>query len=454
MEKAKKRIKTSTLVFYIIYLLLIWAFFLGLDPILGALKNWLVKYEASQPGVKCEQIFDELFSDPDWAQIYTLAGGQDTKFENKDTYAAWMEAKIGSDKLTYSETSAGLSKDKKYIVSHGDEKVATFTMTSKAHEETEIVDWRLGTVEIFFKRTQSLTIRTVPGYTVALNGVVLDDSYITQTVFTKAEEYLPEGLHGYRTVELQAEGFLMQPQVTVTAPDGTQIEVENLGNDNHRVYAHPIPRQESSQEEMDRVLAATKAYCQFMIRAIDKYTFANYFDSSTALFTGLVETDPWMQSYKSYTMGDSLLSGYYRYSDSYYSVRIDTTLFVTRPNGSVKEYPVSTTLFMELKDGKWLVTNMTNVDIQERTTLVRLTLKNGEETLSSEMVDASIRQLTLPIPEAPAGQKFSGWFTETLDEKGNKTMTLVFAPSEDGIVNLPEDTDLTSMVLHAVFERN
>lgn len=452
VRKRRFHAKTSTLIFYIIYLTFILAFFLAMDPVLTGLRGWLVSFEASQPNVKCEQVFQEMFAEPDWAALYTMAGGQDTEFEGKDTYAAYMEQKVGDSKLTYSETSAGLSGDKKYIVSLGKEKIATFTLTSEEHEATQIAQWELGKVEIFFSRSEHLTIRTIPGYTVALNGVTLDDRYIIRTVSTTAEEYLPEGLHGYRMMELEAEGFLMQPLVTVTDPAGNTVEMTY--DPKLDLYSHPIPSFEISDAEYATVLAATQAYCKYMIRDITESTLKQYFDGSTALFKGLRETDPWMQKHmmKSYAFSPETISGFYRYSDELYSARVELTLQVTRTNGSVKPYPVTTTFFFSKNaEGKWLVTDMTNVDIQVQTTLVRLQFLQDGELLHSEMVDAAASQLLLPNVLVPEGKTFAGWFMETLDEKGNKTMHLVFAPSEDGTVILPEGM-LEPMTLYALFE--
>lgn len=449
----KRGPKLTTLIFYGVYIAVILAFFCAMQPVLDALNEWLIDYEASQPKIKCQQVFDELFGDPDWAELYTMAGVEDTQFEGKEQFAAYMEQRVGDDALTYSETSAGLSGDKKYIVRHGNEKVATFTLTSEAHEDTDIADWELGTVEVFFTRTQSLTVHTLPGYTVRINGVPLDDSHIIRTVSTVAENYLPQGLHGYRATELSLDGLLVQPEVTVTSPEGEAMEVEY--DPETGVYSHSIAIPEMTQTEYDTVLTAAKIYCRFMIRDVYEGTLMKYVDSTTELYKGLKETNPWVQHsrMKSFSFTPETISGFYRYSDDLYSARVEMTLQVTRTDNTIKEYPVATTFFLQkYPDGSWLVNNMTNVDIQEQQSLVRLTFVNGDEILSSEMTDAAVRTLTLPAVTAPEGQVFAGWFTETVDEDGSMTMSLVFAPDEDGTVTLPEDSELVPMTLYALFE--
>ena len=124
---------------------------------------------------------------------------------------------------------------------------------------------------------------------------------------------------------------------------------------------------------------------------------------------------------------------------------------MTRKNGNVKQYELDSTLFLTKSEEDWLVTEMTNVDVQQQTTLVRLTYRNGAETLESLMADANSSSLTPPSVTAPEGQIFSGWFYETLGEDGSKTMTLAFLPDETGNVSLGGAT-LEPMTLYALFE--
>ena len=50
------------------------------------------------------------------------------------------------------------------------------------------------------------------------------------------------------------------------------------------------------------------------------------------------------------------------------------------------------------------------------------------------------------------GALFPNCITETVDENGNITMTILFAPTENGTVFLSEGTTLAPMTLYAIFE--
>ena len=51
-KKLLRKPRVSTIVFYSIYVLLIVAFFVGINALLSPLEDWLVRYEASQPEQK------------------------------------------------------------------------------------------------------------------------------------------------------------------------------------------------------------------------------------------------------------------------------------------------------------------------------------------------------------------------------------------------------------------
>lgn len=446
----KRRGPVGTVIFYTLYFVMIAAFAVGMHFVLGALEDWLVSYEASQPKVKSQQVFDQLFAAPDWAELYTMAGCEDTLYEGKDDYAAYMAQQTEGLELSFLETSAGIDQTiKKYNVKAGTEKVAAFTLTDATGGAGEVPDWQLSGVEVFFTRQESCTVLAAPDCTVLINGVALDDSHIIRTVSTAAESYLPEGVHGYRMMELYIDGLLVAPEVTVLDETGTEVDL--VYDEAAGTYSCDLPASMPGDAEYHTLLTAAQTYCKYMIGAVGKPELQSCFDSSSRIYSTIVSNDTWMQSYAGYDFGTEAITEYYRYSDSLCSARVALTLNVTRKDGTVKQYELNTTFFLTEAESGWLVTDMTNVDIQQQTTMVRLTYMNGTEEVESLMVDANSTALTPPAVTAPDEQSFSGWFYETLAEDGSKTMTLAFLPDENGTVSLG-GTTLEPMTLYALFE--
>jgi len=457
-QKKKKRIRVGTIIFYLLYLMLIGAAAYGIHYVLGLLNDWLVVYEASQPDTRSAEIFGELFEDPDWGEIYDMAGLEGTEFEGKEAYVTYMEQLVGDQKLTYTKTSAGLTGGEKYIVRAGDVKVATFTMQNPVTDELEIPQWSLSGVEAgFFTRDEDVTIFTQPGRTVKLNGVTLGEEYIIKTTSSTVDAYLPEGIHGPRTATLYAKGFLVAPQVQVLDADGNEVELHYDAETN--TYSENIIDEstvsEITDEEYQALLAATKAYSRAII-GDDLYAWQKHFVKKSELFKQiqeLVGSNSFFKGWTRYEFEPETITEYHRYSDDLFSARIQMKLNTYRKNGTVKPFELDTTIFMQKTNGKWLVIRLVNAEIHGTLTEVRLTWTDADgQILANGMVDATEDFLTPPTVVVPEGKVFAGWFIETTDADGNKTLKLVFAPSENGVINLPEDYLLEPMVLIARFE--
>lgn len=450
-NKPPKKLSKGTVIFYSLYAFMIVAFFVAMSVLMNPLKDWLIRYEASQPQQKSQEVFQELFSDPDWSALYALAGIEDTKYEGKDAFAAYMEETAKGKAITYIETSAGLSGDHKYIVKLDDEKIATFTLTGGNQSQTEIPQWKLGDVELFFTRDLTVTIDKLPGYTVSVNGVALDESFTVRTVTTAAESYLPEGVHGYRSELQQVTGLLVPPVVTVTDENGAPVSVSF--DEESGCYAVERPAMSMTPDEQAQVQHTLETYARYMIKAASLTQVKACCVPNSQVYYNISKIERWMQSYLTYQISPITYSDFYRYSDDLFSVRTAMTNSVTRKDGSVKDYEMDYTLFFTRDEsGKWLLSDMTQVDTTARSEQVRLTFMNEDTLVDSFFVDIDSKTLTLPAVTVPEAHKFSGWVRQEDDGNGKITLTILFAPDENGIA-VPPEAGLEPMTLYALFEK-
>lgn len=451
MSSGVKKCRVGTVIFFSLYVLGIAAFFVGLHFAVGYLRAWLTDYEAAQPTVKCAQVFEQLFAHPDWEALYAQAGCEDTAYENAAHYRAYMEAKQAGRELHYHETSAGLSKDKKYVVTLDGEKVAVFTLTSTGQETDAIPEWKLGEIDLFFTRQEAVRVLTAPDCTVFINGVALTEDHIVQVLETAAEDYLPEGIHGLRKQWLYVDTLLVPPEVTAVDAGGRPVVLTY--DPEAQLYAQSFEAAELPQEAADRVTNAAQVYCRYMIRQESRYSLRKVFDDESEIFQTIVGRGPWSQDLKSFRFTQPEFSGYYRYSDTLYSVMLKMSMHVVSTWGAKKEFPLDATFFMQQQeDGKWLVCNMTNVDVQQTVTKVRLTYVVDGKTVSSEMVNARAASLTTPAVTAPTGKEFAGWYRMETDENGKAVYSLAFMPDKEGTVTLSGEQTLESMKLYALFK--
>lgn len=466
--KKKKANKVISVIFYTLYFLMIIAFFGGMHFLLQFVEGWLVEFQASQPTTRSEEVFQEYFADPDWAQLYDLAGIESTAFEDKDDFVSYMEQKLSGAELVYMETSAGLSGDHKYNLKNGDEYIGYFTLTDKnatdttdstaqtpedlAQELTALPDWQLDQVSISFTRNESVTIQKVDGHTAYVNGIAVTDDFTTQIASTVAEEYLPEGTTGFRLIRQTINGLLLEPEVTIMDENGNPSTV--VYDEVNGIYIEQTEATTITEEEKSTVIKAAEDYGLFMIEKAGAANLAKTWKSSTDIYEEITTLARWFSGASGYEFVDEDVTDYVRYTEKLFSARAKYTLNVTRRDGSIKEYKLDTTLFFEKqKSGKWMVIDMTNVDVQEQIAEVRITFLDASgNILSSEFVKDDISVLYPPTLTVPQGQQFAGWFYETVDASGTKTLNKAFTPDAEGVVEIPAGTKLIPMVLKPVFE--
>lgn len=414
------------------------------------LRNWLIHYEAAQPTQKCQAVFRELFADPDWEQLYTLAGIQDTAYESPGDFVAHMESAVGNAQLTYMETSAGLSEDRKYNVLLGDQKIAAFTLTDRSSGET-LPDWQLGKVEIFFNREAGCFITMPEGCTALVNGIALNDNQIIRISTPRAQDYLPVGTAYAKTVTAQVEGLLAIPEVVVLDAEGLELPVD-YDEINHTFTARteelPI-----SDAQREIALNAVKTYALYMIEKAGAPEVAKYFDRTSDTYEAIIKTDrSAVQDAKKREFVNETVTDYCCYSEELFSVRVSLTLNLYRSNGTIKENHISQSLFFRNRNGKWVCYQMTAVDTSAYEDQVRLTFSDGSGVISSGFVAADATDVLCPVVIPPEGKVLSGWTVRERDENGREVLRVVFTPDASGLARLTPGTVLEPMTLYPLFE--
>jgi hypothetical protein len=258
-------------------------------------------------------------------------------------------------------------------------------------------------------------------------------------------------VHGYRTATYYVDNLMVAPVVTVTDTLGNPITL--VYDEATKTYTEPAPIPASiTQAEQDFVIEATKAYFRYMVNASSDNQLRKYFTGNSDSIKA-IRKDEWLQNYKTYKFGTPTVKDYCRYSDTLYSVRMIMDLNVIRTDNTTKTFSLDTTYFVETVGTKQGIVDMTNVDITEVFTQVRLICTVDGKVVSSQMLDNDTSRLQLPTVEVPEGKVFAGWFKETVDENGDKTLTLVFQPDETGAIQLPSGYLLEPMELQALFDK-
>ncbi|MGN1016683.1 MAG: hypothetical protein ACI4PL_06775 [Faecousia sp.] len=448
------RKRTGTLVFYTVCMGFVFVFFLATFFGLKYLNAWLVRFESAQPTAKSAEAFEELFANPDWDALYDRAG----MTIGKDSFRQVMEEKVGSQALSYAETSVGLAKNqKKYVVLLGDETIATFTLANRNPNQgdTEVPDWELDSVEFKLERKAPFRIRLRQGHTALVNGEPLGEEHTVIRESSRAKDYLPVTVAAPTYITLEVSDLLAQPEVVIR--DETGLELPVSYDAASRTFSEAVSQPELPDDLRELAINAVKTYANYMNRKASAGDLAKYFDKDSNAYTSSTDLmgkeGQWVQMGSNYVFSDESVTDYQVYSNDIFSVRVSVTLIITRKeDGSTKESDITQTLFFSKgSSGKWSCFEMTAVDAAQLDKEVLLTFREDDTVLSSEFYDAGAAGINCPLVSAPEGKTFSGWMVEEQDEKGATVLRVVFQPDESGYVSL-SGTTLEPMTLYPLFE--
>lgn len=457
-KKKRKGPRLGSTIFYTLYFLSITIFFLATFVGLQYVRVWLASYEAALPNAKANQVFTQLFTNPDWEALYVASGSKDSPYEGKDAFVQYMRTKVDPQQLTCMETSAGMSGNKKFIVRMGSERICAFTLADKnpdtSHSLTRIPDWQLSAIELFFQRQGTYRIEKLKGQVAYVNGVKISDEFTIQEASTSAQEYLPAGITLQSTCIQEVTGIMLTPTVEVYDADGNSQEVTY--DEDSRTFSVRTVSSVLGEEEKAIALAAAEAECKWMIRELTgQNNLAKYFDSNSNAFKTLTSTVlTWTQQNNGYTFLDENVTDYVRYSDDLFSARVSLKAEIkVQIDGSTKHMDFNKSMFFRrTTDGRWLCYESLNRDVSQLVGKIRLTFKQGDTTLLSTFFQTDADQIITPSITPPEGKVFSGWVRQDVNEQGNTTLTVIFQPDETGLVSIPEGTSLVPMTLYALFE--
>lgn len=465
-ETAPKRRgpRLGGVIFYTLYFLFIFLFFVAVYFGLNWLQGWLVDFEAAQPTTKAEEVFHQLFDDPDWGALYDAAGIADTEYEGKEAFVTYMENLVGDKELTYNLTSSGLSKDKKYIVNLDSKKLAYFTLTGGSDMQsvagiddmknvTEIQNWHLGEVSLFYDRPNGYRIQTVDGHLPHINGVPLTDDHVIQMSTMKEDTsgFLPSGVSSAKTSIYEVFGLMAEPVITVLNSSGEEMEV--IYDEATGMYVEQTETIAISDAEKEVALNALKVYAKYQIKEASAGEVGQYFDATGSAYKSIMQTVlTWTKGNNGISFDKDSVTNYCRYGDNMFSAYVTTELTIKLTDGGSQTKPINSTLLFSKTGGSWKVTKMTNADIADTVGKVRLTFMNGDTVLSKDFYDMESEKLATPLLSVPSGKVFSGWYRETVKADGSREQFLVFVPDENGDVTLPSGTTLEPMVLYPLFE--
>lgn len=217
--------------------------------VLGILWQWLCSYELSRP----EAAMAEFFAGAD--QEYWIDQFRDTldtdltRFESEDDYFQTLYNRFFKGcNFTYTPSTAYTKDSPTYTVRSNGVAIATVTLSpdEKGKVGFGMKKWtvdQVTAVNFMDKEKENVTIIAPSGSKVTLNGIVLDQSYITDSdmQYDNLSDFEKrEGYDAPHRVKYTVPGLYMQPTVAVedaelVISDGLNFEYCHADMGSHRV---------------------------------------------------------------------------------------------------------------------------------------------------------------------------------------------------------------------------
>lgn len=412
--------------------------------------GWQRQVHNSQLNEKSEEAFSLLFRDPDWDLLYTMAKIPDSAFEGREAFSQYMSQVAGGETLSYMLLPRETADAQSYAVFFGTTAVAEFTMN---YVDGSIPDWVLGEVSLLAEKNQHVTIYKSPTDTAFINGTAVDSSYIIRTVSTLAEDFLPEGTHGYRMEQLYVPNLLLEPEVVVLNSAGMPVEMvydsESCSYTPKETQQQPI-----GDEHIQFALDAAKASAAFAVRANTFTELRQFFDPNSPAYAQISAAAPLLDGCASFSFDPSAtaVTNYRSYGNDMFSATVTLKLDAVLENGDARSFDFSWNyLYQQNFAGNFQIIEISKLSFHTLREQVRLSFLVEDKEVASFMVATGQSILQLPQIDTPAGMEFAGWAKALTQEDGSISYGIVFKPSANGVVNLDASVALEPMVLYAHF---
>jgi len=344
-------------VFYAVYFTLIFLFFIALAVVLHVVRAYLADYESAQPQYEAQRVFDAYYASVDYTALLEASEVAVSPLETKDTVLRYLREVTDGKKITYTSITTGLDSDIKYIVKADDVKFSSFTLTeSDATTEKGFTLYKPSSFEVYVAGTESITVTAPLSYTVYVNGVALDASFLTGSKKDDIScQHMPEGVNGIVFAEYKADKLYFAPEsIKILTPDGRECP---LAQDETGIYSTGILYDEALQTEYSEyVISAAQALAAYMQNDGKFSTAAAYMDPDSELYINTRTAETYFViDHSSYSFEDVRTSEFCRYDDNTFSCRVSFTHVLKRYGSKDYKDYIDTTFFLRRVGDKFLI---------------------------------------------------------------------------------------------------
>ena len=313
--------------------------------IIGSIVFYAFLYtlEKSQPYNTAQEVTEEFNSGSESLKEYLIANAEVTSSLETDTEAVieyYIES-INADDSTFSyvENSSYTETAPSYDITLDGDTVAQITLAATGKKAFGLKKWGVSEINIgdYITDTLEYDIVVPTGAAVTVNGVELDDSYLT------AEDEIPEVLANVYDAELISDpptydtyhitGLINTPEIEASDTGGTVLSLSLSDT----TYTAGGEASDSFIESVyDRVYAAIESWGTYFINK--SYTLSRYMLSGTEWYEyifGSEDVDPIYVAFygsskiESYEFTELSAENYIQYTDDCFTVDVKYDMELT-----------------------------------------------------------------------------------------------------------------------------
>lgn len=360
--RRRKRRKIHTAIFYSVYALAIIAVLIAVHVGKGKLNDYMTGYEASQPKYAA-QTAAMPFTSRDYQTLYRWEDQSVFSAQNEtvEQYVQYMTALLGNREITWSEGYSGEANTKLYNVMADGEKIGDFTLRqSETADESGFKQWVLDDVTLYVLRATTYTVTVPARSTVSVDGVTLDDSFVTEdglALFETALE-LPDDAHVPTAKVYTFERYFDVENVRVTDWRGRENAVTQQGQSYTAAFNYD---DEDLAVHEERVIEVVRKLSCFMTDDYKAYRLKRdciVEDSPAADYVDAYDNE-WVVSHTGYDFLNMRIDNYISYSEDCFSVEAHYDYQIQYRKADPEIYPTAYNLLFVRQGDTWKLYDFT-----------------------------------------------------------------------------------------------
>ncbi len=362
-------VKKKKGVFWKIYFVCLLLSAVVIGGICWYLHGMLGEYEDAQPKYVAEEVFNQYFNPVDYDKLLADAT-YNAGLASLDTVRSYLETEVGGAEFSWSMGSSSAKDESRYIVKAGNKQIGSIVLKESGERTRHGVPiYEFSSLELALDPSLipggTATIRVPAGYTVYVDGQVLDRSSITGTYTEEhALPFAPEGQQAL-DYEIYTLGAITQlpGEVAVTSPEGLYT---NVTQDGAQYTSSVAFSQELQDAYSDYVLSAIEGYAAYMQKVAGSgfNQIRDYFDPNSELYSHVANAanDLWMVKNNSGNDFTDVYAGeFYKWSDEEFSCHISFTQILHRDAAEDFPDPINMYVYLHNVNGQYKIYQWFNV---------------------------------------------------------------------------------------------